>query len=176
MVRAARLDSALYPELRTDDAANREAIAALAIASVASAFGVGLAAEINDGGVGFFGGLLVGLLGSVGGWLVWVSWSYWFGTAVFWGPIGQDTYRELWHKEFMRSLAFANSPRVLSFLLFIPYVGWIIAVLASVWALAAAVVAARSVFDLSMREALVSSVVGWVPYTLFVLLAAALTI
>jgi len=176
MLRAARLDEALYGELGADGENSREAVAAVAIVSVACGFGTGFAALLVDGGLGFFGGLLLGVLTSAGGWLIWALWSYWFGTAVFWGPRVDDVYRDLGHKGFIRSLAFANSPRVLGFFLFIPYLGWAVAVLASVWALVAGTLAARRVFDLTTRRALVTCAVGWTPYTLFVLLATGLTI
>jgi hypothetical protein len=176
MLRAARLDDSLYGELRADGENSREAIAALAIASVACGFGAGFAALLVEGGLGFFGGLLLGILTSVGGWLIWALWSYWFGTAVFWGPIVDDIYRELGHKGYMRSLAFANAPRVLAFFLFIPYLGWAVSVLAFIWALIAGTLATRRVFDLTTRQALVTCAIGWIPYTLFVLLATGLTI
>ena len=63
MRRALTLDSDLYKELISDTTANnRQALAAVAIASLANGFGVGFAAALNEGGLGFFGGLLVGLL------------------------------------------------------------------------------------------------------------------
>lgn len=176
MLRAARLDEAFYGELRTDGGSSRQAVAAVAVASVACGFGAGFAAALVEGGLGFFGGLLLGILTSAGGWVIWALWAYWFGTAVFWGPIVDDVYRELGHAGFMRSLAFANSPRALGFFLFIPYLGWAVAVLAFIWALSAGTLATRRVFDLTTRQALITCAVGWIPYTLVVLLAIGLTI
>jgi hypothetical protein len=176
MIRAARLDAGLYEELRTAVASNREAIAVVGVVSLASGFGVGFAATVVDGGLGFFGGLLVGVLTSAGGWVIWALWSYWFLAAAFGGPAGQEVYGGMVHRGFMRSLGYANSPRALAFFLFIPFLGWVIAVLASIWALAAGTIAAGEVFDLSRRRAFAICLVGWLPYTLFVSLTAALTI
>ena len=65
MLRAAMLDADLYDKLMADTSANRQALAAVAVTSLISGFGVGFAAVIAEGGLGFFGGVLVGFIASL---------------------------------------------------------------------------------------------------------------
>ena len=174
--RAVRLDEGLFEEVAANGDAERQAVALVSIASLASGLGLGIAAAIVDGGTGFLGGLLVGVVTSFGGWLVWTLYSYWFAAALL-RPhdADQPVPGPLIHRGLMRCLAFANAPRALWFFLFIPYFGWAVAIVAAVWALVAGTIGTAVVFDLPRRRALGVCAVGWAPYMLFVFLAAALT-
>ncbi len=166
MVRAAKLEVDLYEEVEADTTANRQAFVAVLIASLAGGIGAGIAGLLLDkGAMWFVWGLLGGLGWSIAGWLAWALLAYWLGTTVFRGPETSATYGEL-----LRTIGFANSPYVLSFLSFVPFVGGLIAFAVSIWVLVAGVIAVRQALDFSTWRAIGTCVVGWIIYILLVFL------
>lgn len=176
MARAVRLDAGLYKEVNADTAAEGQALAAVAVTGLASGLGVGFAAAIVEGGLGFFGRLVIGTLVSLGGWLIWCLYSYWAGTIIFGRPEDRDTYRGMVHRGLIRTMGFAGSPRLLGFLFVIPVAGWLITLAAFVWALVAGVAAVKETLGLSRNQAVAACAAGWIPYTLLVLLITEVTI
>ena len=132
MVRAAKLEVALYEEVEADTTANGQAFRAVIIASLASGLGAAISGAILEGGLWIVWGLLVGTALAIVGWLAWSLITYWLGTTIFRGPNTSATYGEL-----LRTIGFSNSVRVLSFFSFIPILGGIIALVVSIWALVA---------------------------------------
>jgi hypothetical protein len=163
MWRAAKLEVDLYDEVEADTTANGQAFLAVVIASVASGIGAAIAEFLLDkGAIWFLWGLLIGLGTGIVGWFVWSLLAYWLGTTIFKGPETSATYGEL-----LRTIGFSNSPRVLSFLSFVPYqLGGLIAFIVSVWVLIAGVLAVRQALDFSTWRAIGTCVVGWIIYTL----------
>jgi hypothetical protein len=176
ILRAVKLDADFYSEVMGDRTANRQALMVVVVSSLISGFGVGFAAAIIDGGLGFFGGLLVGFISSMGGWLVWALYSWWFTTTILRDSLNETTYKALIHRGFMRVLGFSNAPRALSFFYFLPYIGWLIALAASVWALIAGIRAMSETLHLKNSLAVAGCAVGWVPYMLIVFLTASLSV
>lgn len=171
MIRAAKLDVDLYEEVEADTTATNQAFASVLIASVASGLGTGLAGLRVEGGMWFLWGLLLGVATGLAGWLIWSLLTYWLGTTVFRGPETSATPGEL-----MRTIGFSNSPRVLTFFYFIPFVGWLIAFGASIWALVASVIAVRQALDFGTWRAIGTCAVGWFIYTLIALLVSVLVL
>ncbi len=171
MVRAAKLDVDLYEEVEADTTANGQAFLAVIIASLASGIGAGISGAIVKGGLWFLWALLIGLVVAIVGWLAWSVLAYWLGTTIFRGPQTSATYGEL-----LRTIGFSNSPRVLSFFAFIPFLGGIIAFGVSVWALVAGVIAVRQALDFSTWRAIGTCVVGWIIYMLIVFLVTGLVL
>ncbi len=174
--RAVRWDADFYREIKDDTATNRQALAAVAIASLACGVGTGFSAAIVDGRLDFFGGLIIGTLVSSGGWIIWCLYSYWFSNIISGRIETKDTYEGLIHMGLLRTLAFSNTPRVFSFFYFIPIIGWFITLLAFMWAFTAGVTAVRETLGLSPGRAMVTCLAGWLPYTLLVFITVALTI
>lgn len=171
MIRAAKLDVNLYEEVEADTKVNGQALAAVCIASLASGIGAGIAGVRVEGGHGLIWGLIVGLLTALAGWLIWSLLSYWLGTTVFKGPETSATYGEL-----LRTIGFSNSPRVLSIFSFIPFIGGFIALIASIWALVAGVIAVRQALDFSTWRAIGTCIVGWLIYLLVSMLITSLVL
>jgi hypothetical protein len=165
MIRASKLEVDLYEEVEADTRANGQAFLAVLIASLAAGIGAGIVGVIEEGGLWFLWGLLIGLVTAIVGWLAWSVLAYWLGTTIFRGPETSATYGEL-----LRTIGFSNSPRVLSFFIFIPFIGGLIAFGVSVWALIAGVIAVRQALDFSTGRAIATCIVGWIIYQLIVFL------
>ena len=171
MVRAAKLDVNLYEEVEADTKANGQALLAVVLVSLASGVGTGITGLITMGGLWFVWGLLVGLVTSLLGWLAWSFLAYILGTTIFKGPETSATWGEL-----LRTIGFSNSPGALRFFSFIPFIGEIIAFIASIWSLVAGVIAVRQALDFSTGRAIATCIVGWLIYALIVFLGTTLLI
>jgi hypothetical protein len=172
MTRAAKLDINLYEEVEADTTANGQAFTAVIVVSLATGIGSGLGGLIfGGGGLGFIGGLVVGLVFSIIGWLAWSYLAYILGTRVFNAPETSATWGEL-----LRTIGFSNSPGIFRFFSFIPVLGWLISVAASIWALIAGVIAVRQALDFSTGRAIATCIVGWVIYMLIVFLVGGLVL
>jgi len=64
--------------------------------------------------------------------------------------------------ELLRTIGYAYSPNVLGFFSFIPILGWLIALVGSIWALVAGVIAVRQALDFDTTKAVLTVVIGWV--------------
>lgn len=168
MVRAAKLDVNLYEEVEADSKATMSAMWVVIIASVAAGIGSGIAGLMSGKGPMFFlwgllGGVAVGLLG----WLAWAGITYLLGTTVLKGSNTSSTWGEL-----LRTIGFAQSPGVLKVLSFIPVVGGIINLGASIWVLICVVIGVRQALDVSTWRAIAICIVGWLVYFVLGLLLA----
>ncbi|MFO8009618.1 MAG: YIP1 family protein [Dehalococcoidia bacterium] len=159
MIRAARLDVELYEEVEADTTANIQALQAVIVASVASALGSGFLAIREEGLVWFAAWLPLSLISSIIGWLIWSGLTYLIGTTILRGPHTSATYGEL-----LRTIGFANSPWVLGFFIFIPFLGGLIYFIVWVWAIIAGVIAVRQALDFSTWRAIFTTVAAIIPY------------
>ncbi len=95
MVRAAKLDVNLYEEVEADTTANRQALLAVVVVSLLSGIGSGIGGLLIGGGLWFLWSLLVGLAGSIIGWLAWSYVAYIAGTKLFKTEQTSATWGEL---------------------------------------------------------------------------------
>jgi hypothetical protein len=149
MMAAAMLDINLYEEVEADTDATMQAAGVVALAAVASAIG-----GIGSGATGIFGGLL----GAIVGWLLWAGITYLIGDKLLGGTA---TWGEL-----LRTLGFAQAPRVLLVLAIVPLLGWIVAVVVAIWVFVASIIAIRQALDFSTGRAIGTAVLGFIPYVL----------
>lgn len=150
MVRAAKLDVSFYEEVEKDQTAMPQAMAVVAIASVA--------AGVGSLGVAGFSGLIVGLIASLVGWFVWAFLTYFIGTKLLPEPQTRADMGEL-----LRTIGFSSSPGVIRVLGFIPFLGGIILFAASIWMLVAMVIAVRQALDYqSTWRAVGVCLIGWI--------------
>lgn len=159
MVRASKLEKALYEEVEADTKATSQALIAVVIVALATAIGSGVSAIGTKGVLGFLWGLVGGLAASLIGWLIWSYLTYILGTTVLKGPNTSATWGEL-----LRTIGFANSPGVIRIFSFIPFIGGLISFAAFVWFLVAGVIAVRQALDVSTGRALAVCIVGWFVY------------
>ena len=150
MLRAAKLEPALYEEVEADEGSLEQALAVVLISSLAAGIGGLRAAGLS--------GLIVGVIGALFGWVVWAGIVYIIGTNLL--P-GQKTQTDM--PEMLRTLGFASAPGVIRVLGIIPGLGVLTALIASIWSLAAMVIAVRQALDYdNTGRAILVCVIGWV--------------
>jgi len=156
MIRASRLDVALYNEVEADLSATTQALTVVVITAIASGIGAFLglllAGRPGPAVVALVGGIVAQLVG----WAVWSWIMYFVGTRLFHGTA---TWGEL-----LRTLGFAYSPGVLLVLRFIPVLGGLIALVVLIWRLIASFIAIREALDLDTGNTVATVIVGFIAY------------
>ncbi len=151
VIGAAMLDVATYEEIEADRNATGQAMLVVVLVSLGSGL-VGLRG-------GFFG-LITGTLAALVGWVIFAGLAYLIGTKLLPEPTTRADLGQL-----LRVLGFASAPGVLRAAGIVPCLGWIVAVIASVWQLVAFVVAVRQGLDYtSTARAVGVCLIGWVIY------------
>ena len=141
---AAMLDVATYEEVEADASATGQAAVVVAIGAIATAIGA------SSIGIGAAIGMLVA---SLIGWVIWAGVTYLIGAKVLGGTA---TWGEL-----LRTLGFAQSPRVLLVLGIIPGLGGIVGLVVGIWLLIAGIIAIRQALDVSTGKAVLTAFLGW---------------
>jgi hypothetical protein len=161
-VGAAKLDAAVYEEIEHDPAALGQAFTVVAVSALAA--GIGAA----QGGTG---AIVVGVVTSLIGWVIWATLTWLVGTKVMPEPTTKADLGEL-----LRTLGFSAAPGVLCVLGFIPVLGAIIALIALGWQLTAMVVAVRAALDYSANgRAIAVCLIGFLAYlTIIVVVSGAI--
>ncbi len=159
MIRAARLDASLYEEVEADRTATRDAAIAVTLVAVATGIGSALAGAFAARPEGLPApnpliALIIGIVGSLLGWLIWSYVTYFIGTRMFGGRATPG--------EMLRTIGFAQSPGILNLLSFIPFLGPILSLVVGIWSLVAGVVAVRQALDFTTGKAILTTVLGWI--------------
>lgn len=141
---AAMLDVPTYEEVEADTGATGQAAVVVLIAAVASVIGAA-----GPGGPSIVGVLV----GSLISWLLWAGITYVIGDKLFGGTA---TWGEL-----LRTLGFAQAPRVLLVLGIIPVFGLLVWFAVAAWVLIAGIIAIRQALDFSTQKALLTALIGW---------------
>jgi len=169
MILASRLDVNLYEDVEADTRANGQALTVVVLASIATGIGTGISGLVVNGAIWLLWGLLIGIVTSIVGWLVWALITYWIGKTIFKGPQTEVTYGQM-----LRTLGFANSPGVFRIFSFVPFIGGLIAFAATIWVLIAGIIAIRQALDFSTWRAIGTAAVGWIVYVLLIFLISSL--
>ena len=150
MIRAAKLDVRLYEEVEADTGAMGQAMTVVVLSSVAAGIGSISAAGIR--------GVVVGTILALIGWYIWAYLTYFIGTKILPEP---QTKAD--HGELLRTIGFSSSPGLIRVLGFIPVLGSLIMLAASIWMLVAMVIAVRQALDYkSTWRAVGVCAIGWV--------------
>ncbi len=150
MIRAAKLDIHLYEEVEADKSSMSQAMSVVVLSSLAS--GIGFMQEAG------LTGLVIGTVGSLLGWYVWAFLTYIIGTKLLPEP---QTHAD--HGELLRTIGFSSAPGIIRILAIIPGLGTIVNLLASIWMLAAMVIAVRQALDYhSTYRAVGVCLIGWI--------------
>lgn len=165
MIRAARLEPALYEEVEADRTATRDAATAVTIVALAGGIGGAIGALLTRPEVGVTGAiaaLVFGVISALVGWLIWSYVTYFVGTRLFGGRATPG--------EMLRTIGFAQSPGVLNILAFIPVIGALVGLVTFIWSLVAGVIAIRQALDFDTGKAVMTAVIGAIVVFLFSLL------
>jgi hypothetical protein len=151
---AARLDPATYEEVEHDAGAMGQAATLIVLASLAA--GIGAIRELGVLGV------LLGAVITLAAWSLWAVITLFVGTRLLPGPKTEADFGQLF-----RTLGFSATPGLLQIAAIVPVVGAIIALAASLWQLAAMVVAVRQALDYDgTGRAIAVCLIGFIPYAL----------
>jgi hypothetical protein len=158
MVRAARLEPAVYEEVEADRTATGQAATAVVIVAVLGGIGAALAQMFfhpqgmpaTNPILALVGGIVAALLG----WLVWSYVTYFVGTRFFGGTATPG--------ELLRTIGFAQAPGVFNILAFIPVIGGIVGIITAIWSLVAGIIAVRQALDFDTGKAILTTVIGWI--------------
>jgi hypothetical protein len=150
LVGATTLDARVYEDLEANTSATGQAVLVVLLSSLAAGVGTG-AAKLEAQAI------IVGTLGGVVGWMSWAALIYLVGTHLLPEPQTRANVGEL-----LRTLAFAAAPGILRVVGVVPALAFPAFVVASVWMLAAMVVAVRQALDYrSTSRAIAVCAVGW---------------
>jgi hypothetical protein len=167
MIRAARLDTAVYNEVEADRNATTQALTVVVLVALAAGIGAAIGGSVNNAGTGVVvGGLIGGILAELIGWAVWSFVMYVVGTRLFGGTA---TYGEL-----LRTLGFAYSPGVLLIFSFIPFLGGLIALIVGIWRLITGFIAVREALDIDNGKTLATIIVGFIAYLIVLIIVVAI--
>jgi hypothetical protein len=150
MIRAAKLDAALYEEVEADKGAMGQAMGVVILSSIAAGIGTISATGIK--------GLIFGTIVALMGWFIWAYLTYFIGTRLLPEPQTKADYGEL-----LRTIGFSSSPGVLRVLAIIPMLGGILNFIIGIWMLVAMVIAVRQALDYkSTWRAVGVCLIGWI--------------
>jgi hypothetical protein len=134
MIRAAKLDVALYEEVEADTPATGQAAGVVILSSIAAGIG-----GLTSAGVS---GMVFGTVMALLGWYIWAYMTYFIGTKLLPEAQTHTTPGEL-----LRTIGFASSPGLLRLVGIIPGLTGIVFVVASLWMLMAMIIAVRQALD-----------------------------
>jgi hypothetical protein len=148
--RAAKLDVSLYEEVEADKEALRQAMSVVVLSSIAAGLG-----SVERAGLS---GILIGTITALIGWYIWAYLTYLIGAKLL-----PEARTKADPGELLRTIGFSSSPGLVRILGIIPGLTWVVFLIASIWMLAAMVVAVRQALDYqSTFRAVVVCITGWV--------------
>jgi hypothetical protein len=164
IIRAAKLDASLYEEVENDERAMGQATAVV----VASSIAAGMGFVQKTGPIG----LLIGLVAALAGWYIWAYLSYLIGTRLLPEPQTRADAGQM-----LRTIGFASAPGLLRVFGILPGLRDISLLIASVWMLAAMVMAVKVALDYeSTMRAVGVCLIGWaVQFLLLILMVSLLS-
>jgi hypothetical protein len=158
IIRAAKLNAALYEEVEADKRALAQAMGVVVLSSIAAGLG-----SISRAG---FGGILMGTITALISWFIWAYLTYFIGTKFLPEPQTKADLGEL-----LRTIGFSSSPGLIRVLGIIPGLRSIVFLVGGIWMLVAMVIAVRQALDYqSTLRALVVCIIGWIIQAIFFVL------
>jgi len=162
MIRAAKLDANLYEEVEADSGALGQAVLVVILSSLAG--GIGTISVVG------FKGVISGIIIALIAWFAWAVVTYFIGTKILPQP---QTNADL--GQLLRTIGFSSSPGIIRVLGIMPFLYNITNIVASLWMLAAMVIAVRQALDYdSTWRAVAVCLLGWVIYLVIVLIFTSL--
>ncbi len=148
MIGASRLDISVYDEVESNPDATKEAFLAVLLVAISNGIGmVGISGSL---------GIITGVVSSIIAWVLWSVIIYLIGVRGF----GHSSDLG----ELLRCLGFAYSPGVLNIFMLLPFVGFLVPYVTSIWLFLTFIVAIRQALDCETSRAILVSVLGFLAY------------
>ncbi|MCH7559493.1 MAG: hypothetical protein IIB56_18855 [Planctomycetes bacterium] len=149
IIRAAKLDVALYEEVEADKSSLGQAMGVVILSSIAAGIGSTSAGIL---------GMLIGVVVALAGWYIWAYLTYFIGTKLLPEP---QTKAD--HGELLRTIGFSSSPGLIRVLGVVPVMRGIVFTIAAIWMLVAMVIAVRQALDYTgTLRAIGVCAIGWI--------------
>ena len=161
VIGAAKLDRSVYEEVEHDPEATRQAAALVVLGSIA----MGVSALGSGRPLDLVLGIVLGLVA----WAVYAWIAYFIGTRLLAGPDTSASWSEV-----ARTMGFAQAPRLLLVVSFVPVLGEIVATVVFFWFLVTTIVALRAALDFGTGRAIATAILAIIPSAIVqsILLAA----
>lgn len=144
------LNRATFREVEEDTNATGQAALTVILAALASGVGAVLSRDILPNALG------IGV-SSILQWIVFSFVAYFVGSTFFSTPHTSVTPGQV-----LRTIGFAQAPKFLMVVGFIPLLGWIVALVALIWFVVAAIYALREAFEFDTGRAVATGLVALV--------------
>ena len=152
IIRAAKLDVALYEEVEADKSSLGQAMGVVILSSIAAGIGSTSAGILE---------MLIGAVVALAGWYIWAYLTYFIGTKFLPEP---QTKAD--HGELLRTIGFSSSPGLIRVLGVVPVMREIVFLIAAIWMLVAMVIAVRQALDYTgTLRAIGVCAIGWIIQT-----------
>ena len=149
IIRAAKLDVALYEEVEADKSSLGQAMGVVILSSIAAGIGSTSAGILE---------MLIGVVVTLAGWYIWAYLTYFIGTKLLPEP---QTKAD--HGELLRTIGFSSSPGLIRVLGVVPVMREIVFLIAAIWMLVAMVIAVRQALDYTgTLRAIGVCAIGWI--------------
>lgn len=149
IIRAAKLDVALYEEVEADKSSLGQAMGVVILSSIAAGIGSTSAGILE---------MLIGAVVALAGWYIWAYLTYFIGTKLLPEP---QTKAD--HGELLRTIGFSSSPGLIRVLGVVPEMREIVFLIAAIWMLVAMVIAVRQALDYTgTLRAIGVCAIGWI--------------
>jgi len=160
IIGALRLDPATYEEVEHDSNATGQAVAIVAIVAILSGIGA-----VNRGSGAIIAGVILALIS----WVIYTFAVYIVGTTILKSPETSATFEQV-----LRPLGFSYVPSAFAVLSGVPAVGWLISLLATIWAIVASVIAIRQSLEVTTGRAVAIAIVAVIVIAIILFLIAAI--
>lgn len=141
-----RREPAVFREIARDTGATGQALAVVALAAVANGIG-----HSDDG----LDGILLAIVSAVIGWASYSLFAWIFGSIM--APRSGATLGQV-----LRLIGFAQAPKLIGALAFLPLVGWLFGVVAALLFLVVAIAAIKAAFNVGLLRALLIGLIALV--------------
>lgn len=161
IIGVARLQEPVYAEIKRDASALNQAVIVVLLSALAT--NVWVAVFAPNGLVRALGGVVLAFVA----WLLFGTLAWWLGTRWFspkWAP--PDL------RQVLTLTGFATAPAVLNILGFVPVIGWLILMVASIWSLLTAYTAVRVGLAADERYGLAATFIAYLANAVLFALAA----
>lgn len=165
MIGAAFFNAHTYEEIEADQSALGQAIGVVILVTICGVIGGIIQGILNDDAArGIIIGLVGGLAFGIVRWALWVTVILMVGGGLLRSSGTQTSWAEVG-----RVLGFAYTPGILAIFAWVPWIGWLFAVAAFFWTLAAAIMGVRQAMDFegtgrAILVVAVAGAIGFIPW------------